>query len=259
MNYGLYLSASGVLTNMYRQDVFSNNLANVETVGFKPDFTATRQRDPEAIEDALGMDLSHRLLDRLGGGALAGPQRIDFQPGPLRMTGSPHDVALTDRNSFFAVQYTDPQTNQTEVRLTRDGRMHRDSTGHLILPGGHKVLDGNDRPIVLDADATFRVDAAGRVIQNGQPVARVQVSRVADTSVLYKQGGNLFGFTGTDPRQIVADPLVELGALEASAADPIKSLMRLIAASKAAMGNAQMIRYHDLVMDHAVNRLGRVA
>ena len=259
MNYGLYLSASGVLTNLYRQDVFSNNLANVETVGFKPDITATRQRDPEAIEDGFGMDLSHRLLDRLGGGVLAGPQSVDFEPGPLRITNNPHDVALTDRNSFFAVQHRDPRSGQVEIRLTRDGRMHRAASGHLVLPSGQRVLDRNDQPIVIGDEAPFRIDSAGRVIQAGASLARLQVAHVADTSLLQKEGGNLFSFSGPDPRQIADNPVVEAGALEASAFDPIKALMRLIASSKAAMGNAQMIRYHDLLMDHAVNRLGRVA
>ena len=70
MNYGLYLSASGVLTNLYRQDVFSNNLANVETVGFKQDLPSIRQRAPESIEQQFGSDVSKRLLDKLGGGRL---------------------------------------------------------------------------------------------------------------------------------------------------------------------------------------------
>ena len=88
MNYGLYLSASGVLTNTYRQDVFANNLANVETPGFKPDLPSIRQRDPEAIEDNLGFQGSNELLDRLGGGVLAGQQRINFNQGTLRPTGN---------------------------------------------------------------------------------------------------------------------------------------------------------------------------
>ena len=51
MNYGLYLSASGVLTSMHRQDVIANNLANVATVGFKPDDVTLMARQPERIEN----------------------------------------------------------------------------------------------------------------------------------------------------------------------------------------------------------------
>ena len=71
MNYGLYLSASGVLTNMYRQDVFANNLANASTVGFKRDLAAISQRDPESIEGGHAMQWRNDLLDELGGGVFA--------------------------------------------------------------------------------------------------------------------------------------------------------------------------------------------
>ena len=91
MNYGLYLSASGVLTNMYRQDVFANNLANAQTIGFKPDFPMLSQRDPESVEDDAGFDVRHDLLDRLGGGVYAGPQAIDFSVGRLEQTENPMD------------------------------------------------------------------------------------------------------------------------------------------------------------------------
>ena len=50
MNYGLYLSAAGTLSNMFRQDVIANNLANLNTVGFKPDMVYNRQR----LHSALG-------------------------------------------------------------------------------------------------------------------------------------------------------------------------------------------------------------
>ena len=52
MNYGLYLSAAGTLSSMFRQDVIANNLANLNTVGFKPDMVYNRQRLPERLESA---------------------------------------------------------------------------------------------------------------------------------------------------------------------------------------------------------------
>ena len=106
MNYGLYLSASGMLTNIYRQDVFANNLANVETIGFKPHIPSIAQRDAEAVEDDLSHDVAHELLERLGGGVLAGPQRLDLSVGSLNQTGSELDAALLDKNDFYVVQTT---------------------------------------------------------------------------------------------------------------------------------------------------------
>ena len=66
MNYGLYLSATGVLANTYRQDVIANNLANVETVGFKRNIATFQQRLTEA-QQRRNSQLSNPLLDHIGG------------------------------------------------------------------------------------------------------------------------------------------------------------------------------------------------
>ncbi|MFW6059097.1 MAG: flagellar hook-basal body protein [Phycisphaeraceae bacterium] len=259
MNYGLYLSASGAMTNLYRQDVYANNLANVNTVGYKADFADLRQRAPEAVEDRLGFDVSHRLLDRLGGGVLAGPQRIDMSPGQLTETGNPLDVALAEEGQFFAVRTTDSQTGEAQVRLTRDGRFTRNDAGQLVNVTGHPVLDADDDPITLPDGGPLRIDAAGRVLVGGEPAARLQVAEVADPQQLEKLGAGLFAFDGADPRQVLDNPSVKAGFVEASGVDPITTLMRLIGATKSVASNAQMMRHHDNLMDKAVNSLGRVA
>ncbi len=258
MNYGLYLSASGVLTNQYRQDVFANNLANVATPAFKPDVPVIKQRDPETIEDHLGGRLSQRLLERLGGGVLAGPQRIDLSVGPFEQTGNPLDVALPDKDTFFAVEWRGGNGADT-VRLTRDGRFTRNAAGELVTPSGQRVLDADGQPITVPAVGDVRFDAAGRLLHNGEPVARLQVARVPDQGSLRKTGGNLFAFNGPDPREPVANPSVLPGKIESSGVNPVRALMDVTSAGKSAMGNAEMIRYFDLLMDRSVNSLGRVA
>ena len=65
MNYGLYLAASGALSNMYRQDVITNNLVNVETTGFKPDMVTARQRLPHRLVSHGPAD-PQLMLERLG-------------------------------------------------------------------------------------------------------------------------------------------------------------------------------------------------
>ena len=260
MNYGLYLSASGVLTNLYRQDVYANNLANVKTVGFKRDLAAARQRDPESVEDQLGGRVSNRLLDRLGGGVLAARGRISFAPGSLQETGSDLDMALTGRNTFFAVAATDA-SGAEQVRLTRDGRFARDPNGQLVtVAGGHKVLDDKGQPISLPPVGKVHVDEAGNISVGEDQVATMQVASVADTTQLTKRGQGLFAWQGNvDPRQPAETPDVRQGFVETSGVDPIMALMDLINATKAVTSNANLIRYHDLLMDRAVNTLGSVA
>jgi len=258
VNYGLYLSASGVLTNTYRQDVFANNLANVETVGFKPDSPSIRQRDPEAVEDQLGVDVSNELMDLLGGGVLAGTQRINFTPGSPQKTGHGLDVALIEKNQFFAIRSLDPDTGETQVRLTRDGRFTRNSADELVTQSGHKVLDASDQPIVVAGRGPATITGEAQIQVNGEIVAQLQVARVADLDRLTKRGDGQFSFEGQDPRIAVEAPNVRPGFVESSGVDPIMTMMQVVAATKAVTGNANMIRYHDQLLDRAVNTLGRV-
>ncbi|MHC4996159.1 MAG: flagellar basal body protein, partial [Planctomycetota bacterium] len=99
MNYGLYMSSSAVLTGMHLQDVAANNLANVNTVGFKAGLASIQSRDAESIEDRLGVDMAHQLLDKLGGGVLLRPSKVDTSNGALDKTENPLDVGI-DRDGF---------------------------------------------------------------------------------------------------------------------------------------------------------------
>ena len=260
MNYGLYLSASGVLTALYRQDVFANNLANVHTVGFKTDRPSVRQRDPEAVEGGFSEFRKH-LLDKMGGGVLAGPQRVSLQRGAFQTTGNPLDLALQGENAFLAVQTMDPRTGAIRVQLTRDGRLSLNAAGQLVTAaGGHAVLDVQDRPITLQPNIPVHINAQGQISQAGQVVAQLQVTGAAQRETLVKQGQNLLWFAdGRDQRSTPDDAGIVPEHVEASTVDPIRALMDLVSATKAVSSNGNLIQYHDQMMDRAINTLGRVA
>lgn len=207
----------------------------------------------------MGSDVAQRLLENLGGGVLAGPQRMDLSPGVLQPTGNPLDVALTDDSSFFAVESVDPRTGRTDVHLTRDGRLSRDAQGYLVTPSGHRLLDDGDRPIRLNGTAAVTIDSTGRLLQNGEPVAQLQLSTVDRPGELRKLGNNLYAIDPGNPRKSASNATVEQGFTESSGADAIRTLMEMINATKAVTSNANLIRYHDTLMDRAVNVLGRVA
>lgn len=258
MNYGLYISASGVMTNMYRQDVFSNNLANVQTTAYKPDVPALTQRDPQTIEAGLSGDLSNELLEQLGGGVFAGPQRVNFAPGTQQATGNPLDAALTDRNSFFVIESADPNTGKAETFLTRDGRFQTDTQGRLITQNGAVVHGQGGGEINIPSAGVVNIAKDGTISRNGLTVGQLRIAHVNDTSALSKQGQNRFALPDGMSIKEAADPKVVGGHVEGSGVDAITALMNVVAATKAATGNARMIQYHDQLLDRAVNTLGRV-
>src|SRR5687767_1053211 len=104
MIYGLYASASGVLSNSYRQDVIANNIANAETVGFKRDLAVFQERRTAAQRAGLSpRRWSNPALERLGGGVGAAATYVDLSAGELETTGRPLDLAIHGEG-FFAVR-----------------------------------------------------------------------------------------------------------------------------------------------------------
>ena len=263
MNYGLYISAAGTLTSLHRQDVLANNLANINTVGFKPDAVHTRSRLPERLESVGGLSnafTAHELLDpqalleQLGGGQCTNPTSICLRQGQIDESSNDLDLAIQG-DGFFVVH--NGSRSKDALRFTRDGRFTMNSQGELVMNAtGMRVLDVNDQPIKLNRNAKVRIDGDGSVIQNGQTVSMIQVSTVADQSRLSKEGQSLMRFAGAK-RQHATGSLKQ-NAVEASAVDPILALNSMINASKAVQANATMMQYHDNLLGQVVNTFGRV-
>lgn len=254
MNYGLWMSAAGMSSQVHRQSVIANNLANASTNAFKPDFTMTRER-PSAVEER-GMLSSRNLLERLGGGVLVEPTWTDYAQGGLKESGNPLDLALNGAG-FFLVNLQDG-----EERLTRNGVFERNAKGMLVTHDGLEVLDRNRRPIRLpDGDnASLSVGADGTLAEgSGDVVARLAIVD-APAAALAKEGGGLFSFNGSGRPDFASDTTtLKQGWVESSGTDPVIEMARLIDTSRTIEANARLISIHDQIMDMTVNRLGASA
>ena len=260
MNYGMYLSAAGALGNMHRQDVLANNLANMNTVAFKPDSVHLRQRLPERVESmgAPGTFTDPRfMLERLGGGAFVDATRTSMRQGELIKTDNDLDVAFQSEGFFVVTSGigADPAAR----RLTRDGRFTLNERSELVMIGtGLKVLDAENEPIRLDPAKKVRIDEDGAVIQDGREVARIQRAS-AEARELVKVGDNLFRHNGAPAQFPQADGRLRQSYVESSAVNPIMTLNSMVSAAKAAQSNLQMIQYHDHTLGQMFNTFGRVA
>lgn len=259
MNYGMMISASGALTSMYRQQVLTNNLANVNTAGFKSDIPMVRQRDVVRVEDSLMSLPSNAMLERLGAGVMLMPTRVSMAQGTLKVTGRPFDLALQGRG-FFAVSQRG-EDGQEQIRLTRDGRFARNAQGRLVQAAtGLEVLDERDRPIDVPGRGSFTVNDEGWVFAGSERIARLQITDVPDLSVLKKLGANLFAVPQAALNaRTTAPATVRQNHIEQSTVNEISALMAVTSASRAVSSNIGMITYHDRMMDRAINSLGRVA
>jgi flagellar basal-body rod protein FlgG len=249
MIYGLYLSATGIAANSYKQDVLANNLANSETAGFKRDVASFRQRLTAAQEGRAVGSWSDSILEGLGGGMFAMPNRIDFSPGTIQETGSPLDVAIGG-DGFFAVR----ENGQT--MLTRDGRFTVNRDGQLVLNSGQPVLDSAGQAIALVPGAPVSIDIDGQISQNGIPIARLALLDVEDKSTLSKAGGNLLN-PGYSPLQPVPGQF-RSGYVEQSNVEPATEMAEMLDAQRQLEANASMIQMQDQTLARLVNDVGKI-
>lgn len=258
MNYGMYLSASGALTSMHRLDALTNNLANVNTTGFKPHTPAVRQRDVARVEDSLPFADSNAMLERLGGGVQLAPTRIGFSQGALKQTGNPLDLGI--QGDGFLMIRGNMSGNEAELHLTRDGRLTLSADGTIVQgTTGRPVLGAGNQPIRVDASKPVTIDGTGLVRQDGIGVGQLRFVDVPDRQRLTKAGDGLFRLSADALESLrPAEGQIKQGELEGSAVDEIRALMQVQAAAGDARSNLAMIDYHDRLMDRAINRLGRV-
>lgn len=253
MIYGLYLSASGVLTSSYRQDVIANNLANAQTVGFKRSLALVQQRRTEA--QSLGKPAaSHPMLEAIGGGLLLAPTYVDHSQGALEQTHNNLDLAIHGRG-FFAIKAAD------RTFLTRNGQFMVDRQGYLILAdgSGHRVLDREGKEIWLNgvAQSQITVSADGTLSADGQVIAQIGVFDVPDPSLLTQRGGTLLSYPDTKGLK-PASATVQSGFVEQSNVEPTTELVQLISAQRQFEANVSMIRYQDQTLGKLVNEVGKI-
>lgn len=259
MYQGIQISASGVLTAMYRQDVIANNLANMDTVGFKPDIAATRQRPAVREEDGVWDLPSNALLERLGSGVLMDRNRVNFSQGTLQPTGNPLDLAIEGQGFFVVRDETD--TSGDRLRLTRDGRMTRDAQGRLVSAGtGLAVLDAQNRPIQLPEARTIMIEPTGVIRADGAAVAQIAVVEVADPQSLRKIGHSMFAASAEaiNSRTPARGRIVQ-SHVERSGVDEFRAIMAVTSAGREVETNIGMIQQQDRMMDRAINTLGRIS
>jgi flagellar basal body rod protein FlgG len=250
MYYGLYTSAAGANAQSNKVEVLSNNLANVNTVGFKRELALLQARDSEAIERGA----AHRgsgALDDIGGGVRMNATFTDFSPGTMQLTQIPSDMAIDTPNAFFQVQRGDQKL------LTRAGNFHVSNDGMLVTTNGDAVLANDGGPIELDPGLPVRFLAGGAVEQAGTRIELALV-RPKNVAALQKAGENYFTADRTAELAPAEDRVVRTGYLEMSGVNPVEEMVELITASRAYEANVRIIQQHDTATSELISRMLKV-
>jgi flagellar basal-body rod protein FlgF len=244
----MYVSAEGAAAQAQRLEVISNNMANVDTAGFKQDVAMFQARFAEAIQRGQAQSGSGSIND-VGGGVKIIDTMTDHSEGPLRRTGNDLDFAITGKG-FFHIKGDDGQQY-----LTRAGNMGLDVKGKLISQNGqHPILDQRGREIVLSPELPFSVSQDGFISQDGDTFA-MGLSQPDSVNDLVKVGNNMYQPTGPIKAVDLKDRNIRQGYLEMSGANPVREMMAMIETTRAFEANSRMIQNQDSVTGTLISRV----
>ena len=269
---GLYTNGWSMLAHSRKMDVIANNLANVNTHGYKKE-TATFGSFPELMVKRI-YDVRSMVSPTPDVGIAELSADIDqnfvyFNPGPSEWTERNLDIAIDDfedddggarasrARSFFTIE---PQqgagAGDGARRFTRDGSFVIGIDGVLRTLAGDAVLGVGGGRITLEDDECI-IAKDGTVIQGDAVVGQLLITSFEDPHELRKVGGNLL--VATD--DAVETPFVgalRQGYLEQSNVAVVTEMVDMITVMRAYEANQKMVWFIDGTLDKACNELGRV-
>ena len=244
MDNTLYVSLSRQMTLRREMDIIANNIANVDTTGFKVEnlMVRTEPAAPASMKD--GPNPVKFVLDD-------GVAR-DFTQGSFRTTGGAFDLAIEGKG-FFKVE------TASGDRYTRDGRFTLSPEGRLTTQEGDPVMGEGGEIVVDPAKGQVAIAQDGTISQADEKIGKVAVFLFDDRSVLDKDRGNLFKNTSNAEPVPDTASRVRQGMLEGSNVNPILQITRMIEVSRAYESVVKTMENTADLSRRAVERLGRVA
>ena len=256
MNRAIYPILSGALAQERQMQVFANNMANVNTAGFKQDnqaFEAVMARvqvatpvfaHPVGFGQQIGIRPSGPV-ERV----FVAPHavRTSFEAGRIRITGNPLDTAIQG-SGFFEIKT--PQG----VRYTRSGMFSLDSQRRLVTNLGYPVM-GTKGEIKVPPGA-IQVSVQGAIDVDGKSVATL---KVMDFPVDHMPQKHFEGLFASDSAQPAKNPQVQGGHIEESNVNPIGEMVKMIQGMRNYESTQKLIQTLDHMADVSIQDVGRVS
>lgn len=270
---GYYSSTGGMITQFNRLDVISNNLANLNTNGFKRDdvvigdylrlYKETQDTLPLKDHTRVAAKYQNRNLNRVPN---ISEEYTEFQTGAIMQTENPLDFALQKPNTYFVIQTPDG------VRYTRDGSFVIDNEGYITTKEGHRVLSrggiDSNGGILVGQGMDIEVDKNGNIYfrnltneEINAPLAAESLAIVSfgNPKYLQKVGNNLFKY----PENKLSDRIISIndgvlaqGFIEKSNVNAVKEMSALIETNRLVdMYSRAMRTYVDDLAPEAINKL----
>ena len=261
---GLYIAGAGMVTETLRTDTISNNLANVNTTGYKRDAMISEEFTPLLLrrinDTSKGSDVTSfknfstgsesPVVGQLGRGSRVAEIATIREQGSLQNTGNPLDVAISG-SGYFVINTPQGQ------RYTRNGSFTRSATGQMVNSDGQAVLGTDGRPLTLPADAVVTISSDGTLRAGDVQLGQLQLVDFPDRRALVKQGSSLFAAqAGARPQ--AAAGTIEQGYLERSNVNTVAEMVALITNYRTYEADSKALVTQDALLEKAVTEVGKV-
>lgn len=244
----MYISAEGATAQAKRLEVIANNMANVDTAGFKQDVPTFQARFAEAIQDGLARP-HDRSINDVGGGVKLIDVTTDFSEGEMKHTGDEFDMAISGKG-FFQIRGADGKQY-----LTRAGNFMLNTEGLLVTQNGQRpVLDQSGSLIEMDNFAPWTVSQDGFISQSGTVFA-LGLSEPDTLDHLIKVGNNLYEPLGRVKPVPLEERNLRQGYLEVSGASPVRQMLAMIETTRAFEANTRMVQNQDTMIGALIGRV----
>ncbi len=250
---GWYIGSSGMNAQQNRLDAISNNLANVDTAGYKRDISVSKSfselllRRTEAdgvYKTSLGSADAAPVIGKLGLGVETNENFTSFEQGSFRATDSGTDFALSGEG-FFSVE------TPAGERYTRNGNFLLGKEGILVTKDGYPLMGENG--YIRVEDDKFNVNEDGMIYsKDGDFIDRIKVVRFDNERYLKKMGNSLWSANDISGDAYVAEggerPKMMQGYMETSNVNVVEEMVKMIEVNRAYEANQKTIQSEDSMM-----------
>jgi flagellar basal-body rod protein FlgG len=244
MGEGINLAEVAMINDMAQLQVISNNLANISTSGYRRDAAATVIFDSQvlALEEGLFAGPQDTFTPRI-------ETRTVHEPGTLRFTGNPLDLAL-ESDSFFALETPDGEA------YSRQGSFRMDEAGQLVSAAGWPVLSTSG-PVRLTGPEP-RIDQNGGVWQADQFLGQLKLVRFSSPENLTKAGAGYYLRSESEPAATIdvsSEALVRQAYLENSNVEVSHEMVKLMELMRHFESAQRVMRGYDEAMNVAISTI----
>lgn len=252
---GLYTAYTGMNAQQQRMDTISNNLANVNTTGYKKDgvfFESFKDLYINKINDPESN--TSKRIGKMNFGVRVGETYVDYSQGTLQQTNIANQIGIQG-DGFFVVGTLNEDGSYNE-KYTRDGSFTLNNMGQLVTLDGQFVM-GEDGPIVIEDMQNLIVNELGGVYEGPTKIGQLKLVGIKDPTQLNKIGNGLYVRT-TESVEIDFTGKVQQGFLENSNVSSIEEMINMINVMRSYESSQKILTTYDATLDQAVNQIGRL-